>query len=37
VLVDASGRVLADSYRGDDYLGPGHVLSETIKRLERGR
>lgn len=37
VLVDASGRVLADSYRGDDYLGPGRALQETIRILEKGR
>lgn len=36
VLVDAEGRVLADSYRGDDYLGPQHVLAETRRRLARG-
>jgi nucleoredoxin len=35
VLVDSAGRVLADSYRGDDYIGPGHVLRETIKILEK--
>ncbi len=35
VLVDAAGRVLADSYRGDDYLGPGQVLRETIRILEK--
>jgi nucleoredoxin len=37
VLVDAAGRVLADSYRGDDYLGPGHVLQETARILGKGR
>lgn len=37
VLVDAGGRVLSDSYRGDDYIGPNHVLSETRKILARGR
>lgn len=37
VLVDSAGRVLADSYRGDDYLGPGHVVRETIRILERGQ
>jgi nucleoredoxin len=37
VLVDATGRVLADSFNGDNYVGPGHVLDETIRILERGR
>lgn len=37
VLVDAAGRVLADSYRGDDYLGPDHALRETVKILGKGR
>jgi nucleoredoxin len=37
VLVDAAGRVLADSYNGDDYLGPGQALRETIRILERGQ
>jgi nucleoredoxin len=37
VLVDASGRVLADSYQGGNYVGPGHVLRETIRILEGGR
>lgn len=37
VLVDAAGRVLADSYDGDNYVGPGHVLRETIRILERGQ
>lgn len=36
VLVDAAGRVLADSYDGDNYVGPGHVLRETIRILEKG-
>lgn len=36
VLVDANGKVLSDSFRGDDYLGPQHVLSETRKILARG-
>lgn len=35
VLVDSAGRVLADSYRGDDYLGPDHVLRETVRILEK--
>ncbi len=37
VLVDAAGRVLADSFNGDNYVGPGHVLNETIRILDRGR
>jgi nucleoredoxin len=37
VLVDAAGRVLADSYQGDNYVGPGQVLRETIRILERGQ
>ncbi len=36
VLVDASGRVLSDSFQGETYLGPGHVLRDTIKILENG-
>jgi nucleoredoxin len=36
VLVDAGGRVLADSYEGDNYLGPGHVLNETQRILAKG-
>jgi nucleoredoxin len=36
VLVDAAGRVLSDSYQGDTYLGPGHVLQDAIKILENG-
>lgn len=36
VLVDSAGRVLADSYQGDNYLGPNHVVNETIKILENG-
>jgi nucleoredoxin len=35
VLVDANGKVLSDSYRGDDYLGPQHVLAETRRILSR--
>jgi nucleoredoxin len=33
VLVDAQGRVLADSYEGDDYVGPQKVLAATRKIL----
>lgn len=36
VLVDAEGKVLADSFQGDNYLGPGHVLRETQKILAKG-
>jgi nucleoredoxin len=36
VLVDGTGRVLADSFQGDNYLGPGHVLREAIRILESG-
>lgn len=36
VLVDAAGRVLSDSFDGDNYLGPGHVLQDTIRILEKG-
>jgi len=33
VLLDAKGRVLADSFDGKKYLGPQHVLNELDKRL----
>jgi nucleoredoxin len=36
VLVDANGKVLADSFQGDNYLGPGHVLNETQRILAKG-
>lgn len=36
VLVDAAGRVLSDSFEGENYLGPGHVLQDTIRILEKG-
>lgn len=36
VLVDSAGRVLADSYVSDNYIGPGAVLREAIKILEKG-
>jgi nucleoredoxin len=36
VLVDAKGRVLADSYRGADYLGPRQALDATRRILEKG-
>jgi nucleoredoxin len=35
VLVDAQGRVLSDSYNGDDYVGPQHVLAETRQILKK--
>ena len=37
VLVDADGRVLADSFKGDQYLGPGSVLNATFATLEKYR
>lgn len=33
VLVDAGGRVLSDSYDGDDYVGPNKVLQDTQRIL----
>lgn len=36
VLVDAKGRVLADSYRGETYLGPQQVLEATRRILKKG-
>jgi nucleoredoxin len=36
VLVDANGRVLSDSYDGDNYVGPGKVLQDTQRILKRG-
>lgn len=36
VLVDANGKVLADSFQGDNYLGPGHVLSVAQRILAKG-
>lgn len=36
VLVDAQGRVLADSFEGDNYLGPNRVLDEATRLLARG-
>jgi len=35
VLVDAKGKVLADTYRGDDYLGPQQALEATRKILKK--
>ena len=37
VLVDAAGRVLSDSYRGDNYVGPQAVLDETRRILQKHR
>lgn len=34
VLVDQEGKVLADSYEGDRYVGPRRVLQEIRKRLK---
>ncbi|MES1168236.1 MAG: thioredoxin-like domain-containing protein, partial [Oleiharenicola lentus] len=36
VLVDAKGRVLADTYRGADYLGPQQALEATRRILQKG-
>jgi thiol-disulfide isomerase/thioredoxin len=37
VLVEAAtAKVLADSYEGDNYLGPGHVLREAQRILGKG-
>jgi nucleoredoxin len=33
VFVDADGKVLADSFQGEEYLGPRHVLTEIDKAL----
>lgn len=35
VLIDASGKVLAHSFKGDDYLGPGVVLDKTWQVLKK--
>jgi thiol-disulfide isomerase/thioredoxin len=37
VLVNADGRVLAHSFKGDEYLGPGSVLNATFSILEKYR
>lgn len=37
VLVAADGRVLSDSYEGDNYVGPGKVLADTQRILRGGR
>jgi hypothetical protein len=31
--VDAGGRVLSDSYEGDDYVGPNKVLQDAQRIL----
>ena len=36
VLVDAAGKVLADSFVGEQYLGPDRVLVELQRRLTTG-
>jgi nucleoredoxin len=36
VLVNEHGRVLSDSYVGDNYVGPGKVLQDTQRILQRG-
>jgi len=35
VLLDENGSVLANSYHGDQYLGPNHVLKEFEKLLSK--
>jgi nucleoredoxin len=37
VLVDPQGRVLSDSFEGDNYLGPGKVLADAQRLLAAGR
>ncbi|HYC71666.1 MAG TPA: thioredoxin-like domain-containing protein [Opitutaceae bacterium] len=37
VLVAADGRVLSDSYQGDNYVGPGKVLADTALILATKR
>jgi nucleoredoxin len=37
VLVDAAGRVLSDSYLGNNYVGPQAVLDETRRILQKHR
>ena len=36
VLVDSSGKVLADSYQGKQYLGPAKVLQTLDNILTKG-
>lgn len=35
VLVDGDGKVLADSFKGEEYLGPGSVLDATWRVLKK--
>jgi thiol-disulfide isomerase/thioredoxin len=37
VLVDGEGRVLAHSFKGNDYLGPDSVLDATWRLLKKNR
>ncbi len=37
VLLDAEGRVLSDSYKDREYLGPSHVLEDLMKILSTPR
>jgi nucleoredoxin len=37
VLVDPQGRVLSDSFEGDNYVGPGKVLRDATRLLAQGR
>lgn len=37
VLIDSEGKVLADSFRGDEYLGPDSVLDATWRVLKKHR
>jgi len=37
VLIDGEGRVLADSFKGNDYLGPDSVLDATWRALKKSR
>jgi nucleoredoxin len=36
VLMDANGKVLSQSYEGDNYVGPGKVLQDAQRILARG-
>ena len=37
VLIDGNGKVLADSFKGSDYLGPDSVLDATWRLLKKSR
>jgi hypothetical protein len=37
VLIDAEGKVLADSFKGGNYVGPARVLEETARILSKSR